>query len=173
MALLYLDTSALVKTYIDERGSERMRELASPDAGNRMAICSITQVEFHAAIRRLRRVGELDGGEVERAAEQFNGHLRIRFLRRPVGDRTLDLASELTARHPLRGYDAVQLAACLVLDAGESESPTFVCSDRRLLAAAESEGLSVLDPTEEEEPPALEPAEAEEPPVPDPDGAEG
>ena len=148
MALLYLDTSALVKIHLDEVGSERMRKLASPDEGNRLATCSITQVEFHAAIWRRRREGEFDGDTTERTIEQFNGRLRDDFLRRPVDDRTLDLASELTSRHPLRGYDAVQLASCMALEATELESPTFVCADRRLLIAAEAEGLSVLNPNQ-------------------------
>ena len=146
MALLYLDTSALVKIYLDETGSERMRKLASPDEGNRLATCSITQVEFHAAIWRRRREGGLDYDTTERTIEQFNGRLRDDFLRRPVDDRTLDLASDLTSRHPMRGYDAVQLASCLALAATERESPTFVCADRALLTAAEAEGLSVLNP---------------------------
>ena len=148
MALLYLDTSALVKLYLDEPGSERVEELASEDSDHDLAICSITQVEFHAAIRRRRREGGLDDEEVELAIELFNGRLRDDFLRRPVDDRTLDLASSLTARHPLRGYDAVQLAACLDLARAERDPPTFVCADRTLLTAAEAEGLPVIDPNQ-------------------------
>lgn len=146
MALLYMDTSALVKIYLDEPGSERMNGLASPDAEHRLAVCSITQVEFHSTIWRRRRAGEFDDATAEMTIERFNAHLRIRFLRRPVDDRTLDLASELVARHPLRGYDGVQLAACLALAITAQEPLTFVCADRRLLDAAEAEGLAVLDP---------------------------
>ena len=168
MALLYLDTSALVKLYLDEPGSERMEELASPEFGNRLAICSITQVEFHAAIWRRRRSREFGDAAAKRAIEQFNVHLRVRFARHSLDDRMLDLASELTSRHPLRAYDAVQLASCLALARTMPESPTFVCADRRLLTAAKAEGLSVLDPSESEEPPVQDPAAAEEPPVLDP-----
>ena len=170
MALLYLDTSALVKLYIDEPGSERMEELASEDSGNRVAICSITQVELHAAIWRRHRIRELDDEEVELAIELFNGRLETDLLRCPVDDRTLNRASELTSRHPLRGYDATQLAACLVLETRLGESPTFVCADRALLTAAEGEGLPVIDPAAAEEPPVLDTSESEEPPVLDTEG---
>lgn len=149
MALLYLDTSALVKIYIDERGSERMNELASPDADHDLAICLVTQVEFHSAIRRRRRVGELGDEAVKQAAESFDSQFRAKFLRRPLNDWTLNLASELTSRHPLRAYDAVQLASCLALEMDTGLSPTFVCADRRLLDAAEAEGLAVLDPEQD------------------------
>ena len=148
MALLYLDTSALVKLYLDELGSERVEELASEDSDNSVAICSITQVEFHAAIWRRRREGGLDDEEVGLAIELFNARLETDLLRCPVDDRTLNRAAELTSRHPLRGYDATQLAACLVLETRMDESPTFVCSDRDLLTAAATEGLSVLDPNQ-------------------------
>ena len=148
MALLYLDTSALAKIYLNEPGTERMRELASCASGNRVAICSITQVEFHAAIWRRRREGGLDDEEVGLAIELFNARLETDLLRCPVDDRTLNRAAELTSRHPLRGYDATQLAACLVLETRMGESPTFVCADRRLLTAAEAEGLAVLDPNQ-------------------------
>ena len=58
MALLHLDTSAPVKMYVDERSSGRMKDLALSDVGNRLAICAVTQVEFHAAINRRRREGD-------------------------------------------------------------------------------------------------------------------
>ena len=87
MALLYLDTSALVKLYITERGSERMVELASSDA-NSMATCAITQVEFHSAVDRRRRLRGGDVGEeaAERAVERFNRHFKSEVFRHAVDD---------------------------------------------------------------------------------------
>ena len=150
MALLYLDTSALVKLYVDEPGSERMIELASEDADYDLAICSITQVEFHAAIWKRRRTGESDEIAVRQAAESFEDEFRSAFLLCPIDDRTLDLASAIVPEHGLRAYDAVQLASCLALARTMREPLTFVCADRALLTAAEAEGLPVLDPSEAE-----------------------
>ena len=60
----------------------------------------------------------------------------------------LDLALALIDGYALRGYDAMQLAGYLSLwSVSGSEKPTFVCSDRALLAAATSEGFPVLDPS--------------------------
>ena len=152
MALLYLDTSALAKVYVRERGSELMAELTSEDADHGLAICAITQVEFHSVISRRRREGDLDNDEVKRAAERFDNHFRNVFERCPVDDRTLNLASVIVSRHVLRASDAIQLAACLTLIddltlSGEARGAlTFVCADRRLLIAARSEGLTVLNP---------------------------
>ena len=151
MALLYLDTSALVKLYISEPGSERMAELASEDAPDSLASSAITQVEFHSAIdrRRRRRGGDMGEGEAERAVERFDRRFRSAFFRYPVDDQTLDLACDLVHRHALRAYDAVQLAACLfLLRLNTRDGLTFVSADRRLLTAARSEGLEVVNPDE-------------------------
>ena len=94
MALLYLDTSALVKLYISERGSGRMTELASPDANYSLATSAITQVEFHSAIDRQRRMADLDEDEAEQAVERFGKHFRSEVFRYPVDDQTLDLACD-------------------------------------------------------------------------------
>jgi predicted nucleic acid-binding protein len=64
-----------------------------------------------------------------------------------ISDRVLDLASDLIAQHPLRAYDALQLAGCLALKTTAPEAPVFVCADQRLLHQAETEGLVSLDPT--------------------------
>ena len=151
MALLYLDTSALVKLYLSEPGSERMAELASEDAGDSLAASAITQVEFHSAIdrRRRRRGGDASEEATARALETFNRRFRSAFFRYPVDDQTLDLACDLVHRHALRTYDAVQLAACLfILRLSARDDLTFVSADRRLLTAARSEGLAVLNPDE-------------------------
>ena len=143
---MYLDTSALAKLYIVELGSQRMRALASPDAGNRFALCAISKVEFHSAIRRRQRAGDLTDDEADRALERFELHLTSSFLRQEVNDEVIDLASDLTARHSLRAYDAVQLAGCLALRSVSQEPLVFVCADRALLRAAEAEGLATLNP---------------------------
>ena len=149
MALLYLDTSALVKIYIAERGSERMDELTSEDAGHDLATCAITQVEFHSAVdrRRRRRGGDVGEEAAERAVDEFTDHFKSSFFLHAVDNRTLDFACVLVHRHSLRAYDAVHLAACLILlRLGARDGLTFVSADRRLLTAARSEGLAVLNP---------------------------
>lgn len=65
-----------------------------------------------------------------------------------MNDALIDVATGLVDRHALRAYDAVQLAGCIALKANAAgDEPIFVCSDRRLVEAAEAEGLSSLDPT--------------------------
>ena len=146
MALLYLDTSALAKLYVSELGSERMLELASAAEGHRFSVCAIAQVELHSAVRRRQRAGDMTDDAANQILARFEYHLNSRFLRQEVNEQVIELASELISRNVLRAYDAIQLAACLTLKSESHETPIFVCADRNLMRAAQSEGLATLNP---------------------------
>jgi uncharacterized protein len=147
LALYYLETSALVKLYVDEPGTRRLLQLAAGAASNQLAILSLSQIELRSAIRRRERTGEITHAGAQQILVSFQRHLEGRFLRQVVTDSILDSAGVLVDRHALRAYDSVQLAGYLVLRANSTSSPpTFVCSDRALLLAAQNEGGEVLDP---------------------------
>jgi predicted nucleic acid-binding protein len=147
LGLYYLDTSAVVKLYIREPGTERILRIASRQADNRIAVLSLTSVEFRSAIRKRERSGDLDQDGAAGTLAKFEHHLEARFLRQTVNDSVVDTALGLIDRYPLRAYDALQLAGCLSLQSiAGGDGPIFVCADRTLLAAAQSEGLSTIDP---------------------------
>lgn len=146
MALYYLDTSALVKLYVREPGTDRLLQLASVPAENRLTVLAITPVEARSAIRRRERAGDIDPKIANHILDQMQKHLESRFIRQGLSEMVLDSALEIIDRYALRAYDAVQLAGCLALKTADTESPTFVCSDQHLLDAARSELLAVLDP---------------------------
>lgn len=145
MAGLFLDTSALVKLYVQEPGTDRLLHLAS-DRNNRLAILSIAAVEFRSAIRRREREGDIDPADVSAILESLQSHLETRFIRQPINDGVIDEAMAMVDRHALRAYDALQLAGCLALNALERNAYGFVCADRKLLDAAEAEQLRIIDP---------------------------
>jgi hypothetical protein len=69
-----------------------------------------------------------------------------------LSDVLIGEAKLLLERHPLRAYDAVQLASALharnrLLAAGAS-APIFLSADTQLLAAARAEGLATDDPNQ-------------------------
>jgi predicted nucleic acid-binding protein len=147
LALYYLETSALVKLYAYETGTDRLLGLTASDAGHRFAILSLAQVEFRAAVRRRQRGGEIPDHAADELIEAFRRHSEGKFLIQSFSDSVLDVALALIDSYPLRGYDAVQLAGYLVLRSiSGTEEPTFVCADKVLLSAARNEGCAVLDP---------------------------
>lgn len=146
MSVYYLDTSALVKLYIREPGTERMLRLADPAGANTLAILGLTRVEFWAAIRLRERIGDLTRDIADGLIARMDEHFANVYLVQPISDLVIEEAAALLDRHVLRAYDAVQLAGCILLRARLGRHVTFVCVDRQLLKAAEAEGLNVLDP---------------------------
>lgn len=59
MSVLFLDSSALVKRYVSEAGSEWVKSLVVPSAGNVVMIARVTWVEVLSALARRRREADL------------------------------------------------------------------------------------------------------------------
>jgi predicted nucleic acid-binding protein len=142
--ILFVDSSALVKLYVEEQGSERMRQAVAH--GNPVAASDLAFAEIHAALARRRREGSLLAPEFDRLHLQLAGDWP-KLTQVSIGAEILSLVPDLCARHPLRGADALHLASALHLQVGGLET-TFACSDRTLLAAAASEGLATFDPVQ-------------------------
>jgi len=148
LAFYFLETSALVKLYVRESGTERVLALANRTTENRLAILALTQVELRSAVRRREQNGEIPPLVATQLLETFKRHLETRFVSQMINDFILDVASALVDRHALRAYDAVQLAGYVALRGSTgTEVPVFVCSDHALLEAARLEGIPILDPS--------------------------
>jgi hypothetical protein len=146
VAFYFLDTRALAKLYIQEPDTDRLLKVVDGRQGDRIAVLTISAVEIRSAIRRRQRAGDIDRDVTDEILESVQAHLETRFIRQVVNDTVIDTALEMIDRYALRAYDAVQLAGCLTFRSTITDPLTFVCSDRQLLRAAESEQLPVLDP---------------------------
>jgi len=120
--IVYLDTSALAKWYLNEPGSDAfVAYLKAVDVG---IISSVTRVEMRSLLERRRRMAELDPALEARLFAAFlrdfaNGDLSLY----PVDDARYEVALQLIGtypHHPLRTLDALHLgvaqhlgAACL------------------------------------------------------------
>ncbi len=137
----FWDSSAVVPLVIDEASSATVRAWLKADP--HQVFWALTGVEVTSAIERRVREGVIDRSDrssllvhVRRLAADATEVADIASVR--------TLATSLLARHPLRAADALQLAAALVVAAGDPASWTFVVLDRRLADAAEREGFQVL-----------------------------
>jgi predicted nucleic acid-binding protein len=153
VATLYLDTSALVKLYVREDGTERMLAVAHPDAGHRLTILSLARIEMRAAVRRRSRQGDLSPAEADLLLDRLNLHLAAVLAVQPVNDLVLEQAAAAIDRHALRAYDAVQLGGffALRIQLGGEFQCKFICADAELAAAARRDGIELvdlLDPTQ-------------------------
>lgn len=136
---LYLDTSSLLKLYLEEHSAAATRRLF--DEADAIGTSLITYVEARAALARAWRAGRLDQKAYKAALRGFELSW-TGFISVDVSESLVRQAGELAERHELRGYDAVQLASALVLKREIGESVVFSASDDRLMEAALSEGLT-------------------------------
>ncbi|MEM7093413.1 MAG: type II toxin-antitoxin system VapC family toxin [Actinomycetota bacterium] len=138
----FLDTSAIVKLYVDEPGHVEVRAIEGPFVAAEIAI-----VEFASAVWRKSRLGELSAPRAAllvrafREATRPNGPDRLRMSLIGTDSVVLARATAIVARHDLRAYDSVQLASALL--AHEAlDGCRFASFDHRLDAAAAAEGLA-------------------------------
>lgn len=157
MVMYYLDTSAVVKCYMQERGSSWVVALTtkkpgSPAHPDTIATALITVAEGGAALARRQRMGEISTDERDDLFDRLLTDLKNRYDLLPVDEHTVYRAADLTQRHPLRGYDAMHLATILLvrdrLAAARLPAPIFVCADANLCAVARLEGLVAENPNE-------------------------
>lgn len=147
MAVYFLDTSAVVKIYVEENGSDWLQGITTPSPDDHFVIARITEVEFTSAITRRRILASITGDEAAAALSEFR-HGVSQFYR--ILEITTDLlhrAVSIAERHGLRAYDAVQLAGALTVST-LYPALVMISSDRVLNNVAALEGLSVDDPNQ-------------------------
>lgn len=127
-------------------------ELGGTVVGDRtdLIVSRIARVEVPSALWRKHRQGELAADDLATLLATFEsdwiqaGHDDGPFQIIDVSHGILELAASSLARHPLRAYDALQLASAMAareVDEGVSE---FACFDRQLREAASAEGFDLL-----------------------------
>jgi len=139
--ILFCDTSALLKLYIAESGSEELKVLVQE--AEVVAVCRIAWAEAFAALsRRAREVPE-DAAMIEQAKAALAVDWP-HFVVLEIGQSLVERAGEYADTFALRGYDSVQLAAAF--EAGSiSQTPIFfACYDLRLNKAAKLLGMLCL-----------------------------
>jgi predicted nucleic acid-binding protein len=148
MPVYFLDTSALVKRYVAEAGSQTVTNLVNA-ADASVVVSDLTRAEFVSAVARRAREGSISDEQHRALKLAFAAHLVHKYLIAPLHPAHITAACGLIERHGLRAYDAVQLAVALSLRnllGAAGEGPTLVCADPRLNAAARAEGLQVIEP---------------------------
>ena len=142
--ILYLDSSSLVKIYIEEDHSDLVREWAG--VAEAIATSRVAYPETLSALARRREQGELEPHALELLQEVLDSDWS-NFVLMPVKERK---AGALAVRYLLRGFDAIHLAAVADLRAMRpSDLVIFSSFDRRLVQAARAERMPLLVPNKE------------------------
>lgn len=139
--IVYLDTSAFLKLYLQEDGSEATRHLID-DA---VAVCThlITHAEMCAALAQAVRTHRLTDAERAHQKARFEADwnaLHILAVEEPLVRR----AGKLAEGFELRGFDSIHLAAAEQVWRQAPDHFQLAAFDGRLARAARSLGMAGL-----------------------------
>ncbi len=145
-----VDTSALVKRYVNETGSTWLRVLLDPSLSPLIVVSHLTVAEMRSALSRRLRDRILSPAEYAQLLNAFRNDGQTQYQFFPLNQAVIETASDLIERHALRTLDALQLATALLtrqfLIARGLPDVMFVSADDRLLIAAAAEGLAADNP---------------------------
>lgn len=138
--MVYLDTSALAKWYLDEPRSEELSQWIQEE--DEVWISSLTMVEMRCLLARRRRAGEISGEHEELAFATFREDVdHVYLFLEPIEDRIVHAALGLIERlsdHPLRTLDAIHLSVARNL-----QIERVATADGVMAGAARALGLEV------------------------------
>jgi predicted nucleic acid-binding protein len=154
--VLYLDSSALIKLYIQERGTASVRQRLADEetAGRAPATSVLTFAEVHAALMRRRNDKSLSNRTFMSSRSSFDADWAASFSPIDLTAGVLLIVREVVSLG-LKGADAVHLASAiwlrdaisLGLATGTKSDPfVFATSDKKLAKAAMRRRLEVFNP---------------------------
>ncbi len=139
--IIYFDTSALAKWYLNEAGSDDVEKYIQEHGPVDMS--DLTAVEMRCLLARRRREGNIDLKTEIKIFATFEEDIRQRFLIcHPLPDGLTAGAVNLLSVHPdlpIRALDALHL-----MIAREIRAEVLVTADRVMVAGAKAMGFSVV-----------------------------
>ena len=145
IALLYLDTSAWLKLYVEYYGSEAVH--AAVEQAEQTCTHLIAYAELRAALAKAQRMNRLTAEQktvllpvIEQDWETLNVILPTEMLIKRAGN--------LADQFGLRGYDSIHLAAAEAISLQIMPQPlVFACFDKHLNESAKLLGMTILPTT--------------------------
>jgi uncharacterized protein len=141
--ILFCDTSALVKLYLQEPFSSEVRLLV--EQSESVAVSRIAWAEAFAALSRRAREVSADTATIA-AAKLAIQQDWPQYLVLEANQAVMEQAGEFADAFALRGYDAVQLASAATISSVAKIPVTFACFDVRLSKAARLLGMQAPFP---------------------------
>jgi hypothetical protein len=139
--IIYFDTSALAKWYLNEAGSDDVEKYIQEHGPVDMS--DLTIVEMRCLLARRRREGNIDPKTEIKIFATFEEDIRQRFLIcHPLPDGLTAGAVNLLSVHPdlpIRALDALHL-----MIAREIQAEVLATADRVMATGAKAMGFSVV-----------------------------
>ena len=140
--LLYLDTSAWLKLYVEEDGSEAVH--AAVEQAEQTCTHLIAYAELRAALAKAQRMQRLDATQKAQLLPIIDNDWQTLNVILPT-EMLVKRAGNLADQFGLRGYDSIHLAAAEAISLQiMPQTLIFACFDKHLNDAAKALGMTVL-----------------------------
>ncbi len=142
------DASGLVKRYYEEQGRETVNAVFAAVPARQMHITPTGYAETYSILLRKHNGGILDLRTFTEATNALRGEIveDPDFGILSITDALVFGSLSLMQAHNINSADAAILATYLRFQRASAESCLLVSADKRLLRAAQAEGLSSLNP---------------------------
>jgi predicted nucleic acid-binding protein len=145
---LFLDTSAVVKIYHQEKGTEKFTQYLTEISEELFLTTSdITKIEIHSTFLKKYREKQIDDkslAEIFRLIDKDFQKLNIITVDRFIKNIALSALDSLGLKYSLRSLDSLQLASAIFSN-NYSQIDYFVSSDKKFLNIAK-EFFKILNP---------------------------
>jgi len=136
----FFDTSGLIKNYIDETGTDKVVEILNKS--DRIYVAETTYLECISTLRRLSVNNLINEDQYLILKKEIKTDFSYFSI---ISSNEINKNAELMIeRYQLKTLDSIQLGSAL-FEKGVID--LFVCSDNKLLNAADYEGLKILNPS--------------------------
>ena len=136
--ILYLDTSSLVKLYVEEEESSDVADLVRSSKVTGTSL--IAYAEARAAFTRSFRENAFTQREYGYLIASFDADWENYFTVQ-VTEKLIRQAGDLAEKHGLRGFDAIHLSSAVTLRNEMAVPIIFSCFDEKLEKASQLEKL--------------------------------
>jgi predicted nucleic acid-binding protein len=146
-----MDSSALAKRYMPEKGSGLVDEILDNVPGRRICLLNVGAGEVVSILVRKRNAGEIAPADFDDLLLDFNSEIAHRHVIRKmaVTNRLVLTSFPLIVKHSINSTDAIALVSALAIAdklRARGDDLVLVASDQRLLRAAQAEGLTTFNP---------------------------
>jgi uncharacterized protein len=147
----YVDASALAKRYIPENGSSLVDSILDTAPADRIYILNIGTAEVMSILVRNRNAGIISRAEFVQAAASFTTEIvGVKDIAKvSVTSRLITASFPLIVAHSINSTDALVLKSALAIARrlrSADDDLVLIASDRRLVRAAQAEGLMTFNP---------------------------
>lgn len=164
MVSYFFDTSAIIKAYRFEPGTDWINGVIGQRPSPRIFISELARVEVPSALHRIEREKHIDEAMTNWAYNRFERDVRLsepiykhrKYIVLSLTSMIIERAAGLLEKYrrgspnALRSLDAIQLACAIMardtLAASEREEMAFVTADRQLMGSAGNEGFTAINP---------------------------